>query len=84
MPFTISPLQYNTNAQELSENNTIFSPNADSGIQPPATRTTPTNADHNYQKITILPLPPLQAPILLMTPMPFRVPTIWRTTPQFH
>ena len=83
-PFIISPLQDNTNAQEMSKNHTTFSPNADSGIQSPATPPTPTNADHNYQNLTISPLPPLQTPILPMTPMPILVPTILRTTPQFH
>ena len=83
MPFIISPLQHNTNAQEMSKNHTTFSPNADSGIQSPATPTTP-NADHNFQNSTISPLPPLQTPILPMTPMPIRAPTILRTTPQFH
>ena len=80
MPFIISPLQENTNIQEMSENHATLSPNADSGIQSPST---PTNDDHNYQNITISPLPPLQTPILAMTPMPFRVP-ISMTTPQFH
>ena len=46
--------------------------------------TTPTNADHNYRNLTISPLPPLQTPIIPMTPMPIRVPTISRTTPQFN
>ena len=81
MPFIISPLQENTNIQEMSKNHAALSPNADSGIQSPST---PTNDDHNYQNLTISPLPPLQTPILPMTPMPIRVPTILRTTPQFH
>ena len=80
MPFIISPLQENTNIQEMSKNHAALSPNTDSGIQSPST---PTNADHNYQILTISPLPPLQTPILPMTPMPIRVPTILRTTPQF-
>ena len=83
MPFIISTLQDNTYAQEMSKNHSTFSPNADSGIQSPATPTT-TDADHNYQNLTISPLPPLQTPILLLTPMPVRVPTVLRTTPQFH
>ena len=78
MPYIISPLQENTNIQEMSRNHATLSPNADSGIQSPFT---PTNDDHNYQNLTISPLPPLQTPIL---PMPIRVPTILRTTPQFH
>ena len=65
----------------MCKNHTTLSPNADSGIQSPST---PTNDDHNYQILTISPLPPLQTPILPMTPMPIRVPTILRTTPQFH
>ena len=81
MPFIISPLQENTNIQEMSKNHAALSPKADSGIQSPST---PTNDDHNYQNLTISPLPPLQTPILPMTPMPIRVPTILRTTPQFH
>ena len=86
MPFIISPLQDNTYAQEMSKNHSTFSPNADSGIQSPATLTTPTttDADHNYQNLTISPLPPLQTPILPLTPMPVRVPTVLRTTPLFH
>ena len=55
MPFTISPLQENTNIQEMSKNHAAFSPNADSGIQSPST---PTNDDHNYQNLTISSLPP--------------------------
>ena len=81
MPFIISPLQENTNYQEMNKNHATLSPTADSGIQSPATST---NDDHNYQNLTISPLPPLQTPILPMTPMPIRVPTILRTTPQFH
>ena len=81
MPFIISPLQENNKSQELSKNHATLSPNAHSGIQSPLT---PTNDDHNYQILTISPLPPLQTPIIPMTPMPIRVPTILRTTPQFH
>ena len=81
MPFIISPLQENTNVQEMCKNHATLSPIADSGIQSPST---PANDDHNYQNLTISPLPPLQTPILSMTPMPIRVPTILRTTPQFH
>ena len=80
MLFIISPLQENTNIQERNKNHAALSPNADSGIQSP----TPTNDDHNYQNLTISQLPPLQTPILPMTPMPMRVPTLLRTTPQFH
>ena len=78
MPFTISPLQQNTNIQETSKNHATLSRIADSGIQSPST---PTNDDHNYQNETISPLPPLETPIL---PMPIRVPTKLRTTPQIH
>ena len=81
MPFIISPLQENTNAQEMCKNHATLSRNTDSRIQSPST---PTNDDHNYQNLTISPLPPLQTPIIPMTPMPIRVPTILRTTPQFH
>ena len=81
MSFIISPLQENTNIQEMSKNHAALSPNADSGILSPST---PTNDDHNYQNLTISPLPPLQTPILPMTPMPIRVPIILRTTPQLH
>ena len=81
MPFIISPLQENTNVQEMCKNHATLSPNADSGIQSPST---PTNDDHNYQKLTSSPLLPLQTPLFSMTPMPIRVPTILRTTPQFH
>ena len=81
MPFIMSPLQENTNDQEMCKNHATLSPNADSGIQSPST---PTNDDHNYQNLTISPLLPLQTPILPMTLMPLRVPTILRTTPQFH
>ena len=82
MPFIISPLRDNSeNYQRNSKSQATLSPNTDSGIQSPAT---PTNDDHNYQNLTISPLPPLQTPILPMTPMPIRVPTILRTTPQFH
>ena len=81
MPFIISPLQENTNVQEMCKNHATLSPNADSGIQSPST---PTNDDHNYQNLTISPLPPLQTLILPMTPMSIRAPTISRTTPQFH
>ena len=81
MPFILSPLQENTDVQEMCKNHTTLSPNADSGIQSPST---PTNDDHNYQNLTISSLPPLQTPILPMTPMPIRAPTILRTTPQFH
>ena len=81
MPFIISQLQEKTDVQEMCKNHTTLSPNADSGIQSPST---PTNDDHNYQNLTISPLPPLQTPILPMTPMPIRVPTILRTTLQFH
>ena len=82
MPFIISPLRDNSeNFQRISKSQATFSPNADSGIQSPAT---PTNDDHNYQNLTISPLPPQQTPILPMTPMPIRVPTILRTTPQLH
>ena len=59
-------------------------PNAGSGIQYPATPTTPSNADHKFQNLTISPMPPLQTAILPMTPMPIRVPNVLRTTPQFH
>ena len=79
--FIISPLQDNTNAQETSKNHATLSPNADSGIQSPST---PTNGDHDYQNFTISPLPSLQTPILPMTSMPIRVPTVLRTMPQFH
>ena len=65
----------------MSKNYATLSPTADSGIQSPST---PTNDDHNYQNLTILPLPLLQTPILPLTPMPIRVPAILRTTPQFH
>ena len=65
----------------MNKNHTTFSSNADSGIQSPAT---PTNDDHNYQNLKTSPLPPLQTPTLPMTPMSIRVPTILRTTPQFH
>ena len=81
MPFIISPLQENIIVQEMCKNHATLSLNADSGIQSPST---PSNDDHNYQNLTISPLPPLQTPILPMTPMPIRVPTILRTTPQFH
>ena len=81
MPFIISPLQENTNIQEINKNHAALSPNADSGIQSPST---PTDDDHNYQNLTISPLPPLQTPIRPMTPMLIRIPTILRTTPQFH
>ena len=81
MPFIISPLQENTNVQEMCKNHATLSPNADSGIQSPST---PTNDDHNYQNLTISSLPTLQTPILPMTPMPIRVHTVLRTTPQFH
>ena len=81
MPFIISPLQENTDVQEMCKNHATLSPNADSGNQSPST---PTNDDHDYPSLTISPLPPLQTPILPMTPMPIRVPTILRTTPQFH
>ena len=81
MPFIKSPPQENTNIQEMSKNHATLSPKADSGIQSPST---PTNDNHIYQNSKILPLPPLQAPILPMTPMPVGVPTILRTTPQFH
>ena len=81
MPFIISPLQENINIQETSKNHTTLLPNADSGLQSPST---PTSDNHNYQNLTISPLPPLQTPILPMTPMPIRVPTILRTTPHFH
>ena len=81
MPFIISPLQEKTIIHESNKNHAALSPNADSGIQSPSA---PTNDDHNYQNLTISPLPPLQTPILSMTPMPLRVPTILRTTPQFH
>ena len=81
MPFIISPLQETTNVQEMSKSHATLSPNADSGIQSPAA---PTNDDHNYQNLTISPLLPLQTPILPLTPMPNRVPTILRTTPEFH
>ena len=81
MSFIISPLQENTNVQEMCKNHATHSPNADSGIQSPST---PTIDDHNYQSLTISPLPPLQTPLLPMTPMPIRAPTILRTTPHFH
>ena len=81
MPFIISPLQVKTDVKGMCKNHSTLSPNADSGIQSPST---PTNDDHNYQNLTISPLPPLQTPILPLTPMPIRVPTILRTTPQFH
>ena len=77
----MSTLQDTTYVQEMSENHATLSPNIDSGIQSPAT---PTNDDRNYQNLTISPLPPLQTPKLPMTPLPIRVPTILRTTPQFH
>ena len=80
-PFIMSPLQENSNDQEMCKNHAALSPNADSEIQSPST---PTNDDHNYQNLTISPLPPLQTPILPLTLMPIRVPTILRTTPQFH
>ena len=81
IPFIISPLQENTNIQKLCKNYATLSPNADSGIQSPFT---PTIDDRNYQNLTISPLPPLQTPILSMTPMTIRVPTILRTKPQFY
>ena len=81
MPFIISPLQENTNIQEMSKSYATLSPNADSGIQSPST---PTNDDHNYQNLTISSLPPLQTLTVPMTPMLIRVPTNLRTTPQFH
>ena len=81
MPFIISPLRdISENSQENFKSHATLSPNADSGIQSPAT---PTN-DHNYQNKTISLLPPLQTLILPMTPMPIRIPTISRTTSQFH
>ena len=81
MPF-ISPLGDNAdNFQQNSKSHATLSPNADSGIQSPAT---PTYDDHSYQNLTISPLPPLQTPILPITPMPIRVPFVLRTTPQFH
>ena len=55
----MSTLQDNTYVQEMSKNHATFSPNADSGIQSPAT---PTNDDRIYQNLTISPLPPLQTP----------------------
>ena len=82
MPFIISPLRDNSeSSQEKFKSHATLSPNADSGIQSPAT---PTNDDHNYQSKTISLLPPLQSLIPSMTPMPIRVPTILRTTSQFH
>ena len=82
MPFIISPLRDNSeNFQRNSKSQATLSPNTDSGIQSPAT---PTNDDHNYQNLTISPLPPLQTPILPVTPMPIRVSTFLRTTPQLH
>ena len=78
VPSIISPLRDTSeNFQQNSKSNATLSPNADSGIQSPAT---PTNDDHNYQNLTISPLPPLQFPILSMTLMPIRGPTILRTT----
>ena len=81
MPFIISPLQENTDVQGMCKNHATLSPHADSRIQSPST---PTSDDHNYQNLTISPLPPLQTPQLPMKPMPIRVPTILRTAPQFH
>ena len=82
MRFIISPLRDTSeNFQQISKSNATLSPNVDSGIQSPAT---PTNDDHNYQNVTISPLPPLHTPILPLTSMPIRVPTILRTPPQFH
>ena len=81
MLFIKSPLQEKTNLQELSKSHASLSPNADSGIQSPAT---PTDDDHNYQNLTISSLSSLQTPILSLTPLPIRVPTIVRTTPQFQ
>ena len=82
MPFIISPLRdISENSQENVKSHATLSPNADSGIHSPAT---PTNDDHNYQNKTISLLPPLQTLILPMTPMPIRIPTISRTTSQFH
>ena len=53
MPFIISPQRDNSeNFQRNSKSQATLSPNADSGIQSPAT---PTNDDHNYQKLTISP-----------------------------
>ena len=78
MPFVISPLQENTNIQEIIKRYATLPPNADSGIQSPST---PTNDDQNYQNLTVPALPPLQTPIL---PMPLCVPTILETTSQFH
>ena len=60
MPFIISPLQENTNIQEMGKSHATLSPNADSGIQSPST---PANDDHNYQRQTISPLPPLQTTV---------------------
>ena len=80
-PFIISPLQESTNIHEMSKRHAALSPNADSRIQSPST---PSNDDHIYQKLTSSLLPPLQTPILPITPMPIRVPTILRTTPQYH
>ena len=79
--FIKSPLQVNTHAQETSKHYATLSPNADSETQSPST---PTKGDHNYQNSTISPLPSLQTPILPMTSMPIRVPTILMTSPQFH
>ena len=65
----------------MCKNHGTLSPNVDSGIQSPST---PINDNHSYQNLTISSLPPLQTPILPMTPMPIRVPTSFRTTPQIH
>ena len=63
----------------MCKNHATFSPDADSGFQ---SLSTLTNDDQNYQKLTIWPLPSLQTPML--PPMPVRVPTVLRTTSQFH
>ena len=81
MPFIISPLRDNSEIfQQNSKSHATLPPNADSGIQSPAT---PTNDDHHYQNSTLSLLPPLQTPILHMT-YAYSCPTILRTTPQFH
>ena len=65
----------------MSKSHATLSPNADTGILSPST---PTNDDHYYRTLTNSLLPPLQTPILPMTPMHIRVPTILSTTPEFH
>ena len=58
MAFILSPLRdIIEKFQQNQKNHATFPPNADSGIQSPATYT---NDDHNYQTLTISPLPPQQ------------------------